>query len=260
MKYTTLGVIATALFLSGTGQMAFTAWQAPAYAAPAMNAQVQQNLKELRTNTNPFLRTNAAQQLGIILAAPHPVVPEVLDQLHKTLISDTNMLVRIAAANAIARINQKSSVDKLMAAIPTNRGKADVQLAIIRALGDMRQNSLSTVPTLVRFLRSPNEFVREQTVDALWKIRPKDPRVARALNQLLAQEEELVVKLTLTIVIADFRSAESIPVLQKIVKNTDERLEVKALAQEALDKLAAMGIKAPPPAAAKPAAAASGHH
>lgn len=263
MKYITLGVIAAALFLNGTGQMPFAQAAAPAkpaakpVAKPAMDPSVRQYLQTLRTDTNQNKRSNAAQQLGILLAAPHPVVPEVLDQLHKTLVTDISPQVRVLAANAIARINQASSVDKLLNSITTNHGKADVQLAIIRAIGDMREKSLKTVPILVRFLRSPDQFVREQTVDALWKIRPKDPRVARALNELLAQEDELVVKLTLTIDIADFKSPESIPILQKIVKNTSEQLDVKAHAQTSLEKLAAWGIKAPPPR--KPASPAPGH-
>lgn len=214
--------------------------------ARAMSPEVKKNLATLRSDVNQYHRANAAQQLGILLAAPHPLVPEVLDQLHKTLVTDIDDQVRVLAANAIARISQQSSVDKLVNSITVNRGKADVQLAIIRALGDMRQKSLKTVPILVHFLRSPDQFVREQTVDALWKIRPKDPRVAHALNMLLAEEEELTVKLTLTIDIADFKSPESIPILQKIVQNTGEQLDVKAHAQQALEKLAAWGIKAPP--------------
>ncbi|HEY9840019.1 MAG: HEAT repeat domain-containing protein [Candidatus Sericytochromatia bacterium] len=239
--------------------MAFQALQPAAYAAgqAAMDSQVRKFFQILQQERNPFARANAAQQLGILLAAPHPVIPEVLTQLHATLLGDTNNQVRIMAANAIARINQKPSVMKLMKAISPNRGRTDVQLAIIRALGDMRQNSLETVPTLVRFLRSPNQYVREATVDALWKIRPKDPRVVQVLNQLLAEEEELVVMLTLTIVIADFKSSGSIPVLKRIVNDASANLDVKAHAQEALEKLAAAGIKPPP---AKPAQAASTHH
>ncbi len=238
----TLGVIASALFLLETGQMPFkdSAMAQAAETAPfrvaANRSEVNRYLQTLKTNTNQFQRAEAAKQLGILKDA------YALDQLHLSLLSDISQQVRINAANAIARINKPTSVDKLMAAIVPNKGKADVQLAIIRAIGDMRQHSLHTVPKLVFFLKSPSPFVREATVEALWKIRPKDPRVVRVLNQLLAQEQEVVVKLTLAHVIADFKSPESVPVLIKVIKRTDENVDVKGLAQEALDKLAAMGI------------------
>lgn len=238
----TLGVIASALFLIETGQMAFSApasahsQQAASFQVAANRSEVNKYLQTLKTNTNQFQRAEAAKQLGILKD------PVALDQLHKSLLSDTSVQVRVNSANAIARINKPASVDKLMAAIGPNKGKADVQLAIIRAVGDMRQHSLHVVPKLVFFLKSPSPFAREATVEALWKIRPKDPRVVHVLNQLLAQEDEVVVKLTLTHVIADFGSPESVPVLIKIIKRTDEHVDVKGLAQEALDKLAAMGI------------------
>ncbi|PKL76171.1 MAG: hypothetical protein CVV27_11615 [Candidatus Melainabacteria bacterium HGW-Melainabacteria-1] len=143
----------------------------------------------------------------------------------------------------MARINRKSSINKLLQAIPANRGRTDAQIAIIRALGDMKDNALETVPVLVRFLKSPSPFVREATVEALWKIRPSDPRVVVVLNHLLATEAELPVKLTLTSVIADFRSQDSIPILQKITKRAQENVDVKNLAQDALDELEAMGIE-----------------
>lgn len=262
MKYTTLGVIASALFLLGTGQKPFVPPAAAAQAAakpaakPAakavMSPAVKNYLKQLREDRNPYARANAAKQLGVLLVAPTPLVPEVLEQLHQTLISDTSTQVRIMAANAIARINQPSSVDRLMKAIQVNRGRTDAQLAIIRALGDLRKASLGTVPVLVRFLHSPSPYVREATVEALWKIRPSDPRVAHVLNQLLAEEEELVVKLTLTNVIADFKSKESVPILQKIVKNAGEHVDVKALAYGSLEKLAEWGLAPPPTVSTAP--------
>lgn len=234
MKYKTLGVIATALILTGTGQLVYLPESAPAHAAE--NAGVATHLKELKTNPSQWTRAEAARQLGILRSK------SALSQLHSSLIKDISKQVRINSANAIARINEKSSVPKLMEAIKLNSGKTDVQLAIIRAVGDMRNHSLETVPTLVRFLRSPNQFVREATVEALWKIRPKDPRVIHVLNTLMEEEDSLVVKLTLANVIADFKDPSTGPVLVKVLKRTDEHVDVRGLAQESLDKLVAMGV------------------
>lgn len=234
MKYTTLGVMAAALLLLETGQLVYQPVLAPVQAAS--KAEVSKYLKQLQTNPSQWVRAEAARQLGILREA------SVLPQLHKSLLQDISKQVRINSANAIALINKKSSVPQLMASIKPNNGKTDVQLAIIRALGDMRSHSLSEVPTLVRFLKSPNQFVREATVEALWKIRPKDPRVINVLNKLLEEERELVVKLTLANVIADFKNPQTAEVLVKVLKRTDENVDVRALAQESLDKLVAAGV------------------
>lgn len=262
MKYKTLGVLTAALFLIGTGQAVFTIWT-PAAEARNMDQldlrhkqqEMDHYLEELRSNRVPGQRGQAAKLLGIIGD------PKALPQLEKTLISDTNTDVRRAAANAIARINQKSSIPRLLEAISINRGRTDVQLAIIQALGDMGDNSRDIVPVMVKFLRSPSPFVREATVEALWKITAhvtvdqlKDPqayaqmdaqrkKVAHLLNQLLKTEDELVVKLTLTSEIADFRDPETIPILKKIVDKANEHVDVRSLARDALDKLEEMGVE-----------------
>lgn len=235
MKYKTLGVFTAALFCYGTGQLVFETLPAQAQVKKETRAQeIQRFLKALQTERNEWERARAATWLGVLEA------DEALEQLHKSLTSDVSNQVRINASNAIARINKKASVKKLVAAIPDNRGRTDVQLAIIRALGDMKEHSVDAIPVLVRFLRTPSPYVREATVEALWKIR--DPRVTDVLNRLLEQEQELVVKLTLTSVIADFRSPESVAILERITKRANEHVDVKANARDALEKLAQMGL------------------
>lgn len=232
MKYKTLGVFTAALFCYGTGQLVFNSL--PAQAQESKAEEVRYFLNNLKTERNEWERAHAATWLGILGAE------ETLEQLHKSLVADVSNQVRINAANAIARINKKSSVKKLLAAIPTNRGRTDVQLSIIRALGDMKSNATEAVPVLIRFLRTPSPYVREATVEALWKIR--DPRVIEVLNRLLEQEQELVVKMTLTSVIADFRSPDSIPILEAVSQRANENVDVKANARDALEKMAQMGL------------------
>lgn len=235
MKYKTLGVFTAALFCYGTGQLVFEPLPAQAQVKKETRPQeIKRFLKALQTERNEWERARAATWLGVLEA------DEALEQLHKSLTSDVSNQVRINAANAIARINKKSSIKKLVAAIPDNRGRTDVQLSIIRALGDMKTNAAEAIPVLVRFLRSPSPYVREATVEALWKIR--DPRVVDVLNRLLEHEKELVVKLTLTSVIADFRSPDSVTILENITKRANEHVDVKTNARDALDKLAQMGL------------------
>lgn len=235
MKYKTLGVFTAALFCYGTGQLVFETLPAQAQVKKETRLQeIKRFLTALQTERNEWERARAATWLGVLEA------DEALEQLHKSLTSDVSNQVRINASNAIARINKKASVKKLVAAIPDNRGRTDVQLSIIRALGDMKTNASEAIPVLVRFLRSPSPYVREATVEALWKIR--DPRVVGVLNRLLEQEKELVVKLTLTSVIADFRSPDSVTILENIVKRANEHVDVKTNARDALDKLAQMGL------------------
>lgn len=242
MKDKTRGVLVAVLLLSATGQPLFM--QAPANAQSASSASSCQPgkdqaylklmLSRLKSERNPWERAKAATNLGI------ECNPAALGQLHTSLASDTSTQVRINAANAIARINQKASVKKLLQALSGNRGRTDVQIAIIRALGDMRSNSTEVVPIMVRFLRSPSPFVREATIEALAKI--KAPKTAELLIKLLETEAELVVKLTLVDVVGDLKDPRAKPVLEKILKRPGEHADVKALAQDALDKFAEMGI------------------
>jgi len=233
MNYKTLGVLTTALIIYGPGQ--FVHGTLPAEAkTPYKNMSAQQYLKVLKTERNGWERARAATQLGILGD------PIALEQLHKSLLSDLQPQVRINSANAIARINQRASAKKLLQAIPVNRGKTDVQLAIIRALGDMGPNSKEFTPVIMRFLKSPNPYVREVTVESLINI--QDPRALPVLNKLLEIEEELVVKLTLTKLIVKFKSPSSIPILEKIAARPKEHMDVKALARDSLDKLAEMNV------------------
>lgn len=241
MNYKTLGVFTTALMtLSGVhaGQSVHFFSQ-PAFAQSKTDkqktrAEALKFLKVLKTERNQWERAQAAKWLGILAD------PIALDQLHASLVSDTSPQVRINSANAIARINQKSSVKKLLQAIAPNRGKTDVQLSIIRALGNMRKNSLEVVPVMVNFLKSPSPHVREATVEALWKI--GDLRVAPILNKLMEKEEDLSVKMTLAKVLPDFKNPASLAVLEKVAARTNENLDVKALARDAVDKMLEMGI------------------
>ncbi len=233
MNYKTLGVLTTALIIFGPGQFLHGTFSAEAK-TPYKTMNASQYLYVLTHERNGWERARAATQLGILGD------PVALEQLHKSLLSDTQPQVRINSANAIARINRKSSSKKLLQALPVNRGKTDVQLAIIRAVGEMGSNSKEYTPVIMRFLKSPNPYVREVTVEALVNI--NDSRAVPVLNKLLEIEEELVVKLTLTKLIVKFKSASSIPILEKIASRQKEHMDVKALARDSLDKLAEMGV------------------
>lgn len=228
MKYKTLGVLATALFLLGAEQIVYVA---PAQAKTTDAEDYDRFIKVLTTERNQWGRASAAKELGLLKD------PRALEQLHKSLLTDISTQVRINSAYAIARINKKPSVKKLLAAIPANRGKTDVQLAIIQAIGHMKENAREEVPVLVRFLRSPSPYVREATLEALWNIREPRDKIAKIYNRLLETEGELVVKLTLVSHIADFRDPDSIPILERIVAKNNEHVDVKVGARDALDKL-----------------------
>ena len=223
-----LGVIVAGLFMGSV-----PVFSAPSFARDTSRIPQQEKLSsylnDLQTNRNPNVRARAASYLGMLKN------PAALPALNKSLTSDINEQVRINAANAIGRINQKASVKQLLQAIRPNRGKTDVQIAIIRSIGDMGDNSKEYVPVISKFLRSPNPYIREAVAEALWKIR--DPRSTKVMNALLKQEKELVVQLSLMKYIADFKSPESIPLLEKIIADPKTHIDVRSLARDALDKL-----------------------
>lgn len=218
--------------------------------AAQKNALMKKYMKALHTERNQYNRAKAAKELGILGDA------RALPQLHKTLVTDVSPQVRINSAYAIGRINQKSSVKKLLMALGQQKGiksnQVDVLLAIIQAIGDMgeavRLDRLKgketytidshTVSSLRRLLGQPSPFIREAAVESLWKIR--DYSVSKSLIYLLATEAELIVKLTLVQYIADFKDARAIPVLDRLIKDPKEHIDVKAMAQDAKDKLEIM--------------------
>lgn len=201
-------------------------------------AEVRFLLTDLRSNRNQYARAKAAKELGLIGAT------EALEQLHTSLTEDLSTQVRINCAAAIARINQKPSGRRLLRALITNRGRTDVQIAIVTALGDMRQNARDLVPAILQLLRSPSPFIREAAVEALWKI--GDRNVSKYLVKLLKTETEIVVKLTLCTVLPDFRDPAAMPLLQKLARKADEPADVRGQAQEAYDKMEEMGFIPPP--------------
>jgi HEAT repeat protein len=242
MTYTSLGkhLISGGVCLAFLG-MPGVMLQAPVQAAPQISAvekaEVKRLLLVLTTDRNQYVRARAATELGMIAD------PSALEQLHTSLVKDLSTQVRMNSASAIARVNQKSSAKRLLQALLANRGRTDAQIAIIRALGDMRGNSRDLVPALLQLLRSPSPFIREAAVEALWKI--GDKKVSKYLVKLLKTEEDTMVKMTLCSTIADYKDPNSIPVLEKISKQADQPVDIRALAQEALDKLSEMGVEAP---------------
>lgn len=234
MNQKILGVILMAVCFSASPLMA-----TPTFAKDMSRVPQQQKLEsyvnDLKTNRNPNIRARAASYLGVLKD------PAALPSLHQSLISDIDEQVRMNAANAIARINQKASAKKLLQAIRANRSKTDVQIAIIRALGNMPDHSREYLSVITNFLRSPNPYIRETVVEALWHIR--DPRSVRVMNLLIEREKELVVRLSLMKYIADFKSPASIPLLKKVAANSKEHLDVRSLARDAIDKLEAMGLE-----------------
>lgn len=229
----TLGCVCLGLLIA-PATLQLSQVQAAPQRSAAEQAEIRTLLKELRINRNQYVRAKAAKELGLIGAT------EALEQLHESLITDLSTQVRINSAAAIARINQKSSAKRLLQALVVNRGRTDVQIAIVSALGDMRQNARDLVPAILQLLRSPSPFIREAAVEALWKI--GDRRVSKYLVRLLKNETEIVVKLTLCAVLPDFRDPTAMPILDKLARKADEPADVRGQAREAYEKMEEMGL------------------
>lgn len=229
-----IGVILAAVCL-GTSPFMATPTFAKDMSRVPQKQKLDSYVNDLQTNRDANVRARAASYLGVLKD------PEALPALHQSLITDVDDQVRMNAANAIARINQKSSAKKLLQAIRPNRSKTDIQIAIIRAMGNMPEHSREYLSVITNFLRSPNPYIREAVVEALWKIR--DPRSVRVMNLLVEREKELVVRLSLMKYIADFKSPASLPLLRKVAASSKEHLDVRSLARDAIDKLEAMGLE-----------------
>lgn len=220
----------------------------PAYAyksyTPRDLEKIDNYISDLSTDRSFQNRGRAAIELGVY---GHP---KALEALHKSLNHDVSSQVRIAAANAIARINSKDSIPKLILSLKMNniRSRRDVQLAIIRGFGEMGANSKGIVHRIMRLLKSKNAFVREATVEALWKISKEtnDYSVGIYLIRLLKIEKDLSTKLMITSIISDFENPKAFAVLQAMIDNPEEKDRLKELAHEQIKKLEEKGFDPPP--------------
>jgi HEAT repeat protein len=108
-----------------------------------------------------------------------------LAKLRTMMNSDSDSLVRVAAAYAIARLDNaaKDAMEYLIAAVQDQEGGYAVPEAAAEALGKLGPKAKSALPVLVDALRHPETMVRIHVVEAIASISPESAE-SRLLNML----------------------------------------------------------------------------
>ncbi|GAA4441195.1 HEAT repeat domain-containing protein [Bremerella cremea] len=116
-----------------------------------------------------------------------------LVKLRPMMSGDSDPLVRVAAAFAIARLDgdSKGAVDHLIAAVQDDESATDVPEEAAEALGKLGPQAEAALPVLDDALRHPETMVRFQAVKAIVSISPETAK-SRLLKSL--KDEDALVR------------------------------------------------------------------
>src|SRR3954466_15240141 len=144
-------------------------------------------LREATTDRNVFVRWAAARALG--RTAPPKADPgDVSDDVAalSRLLADSDLDVRIAALNALARFGPaaRSATPAVLAA--ARRGDVEPRVVAVRTIGALETDAANTVPVLIRGLADPDVRLRRAAASGLVRFgpeaRPALPELRRALS------------------------------------------------------------------------------
>jgi HEAT repeat protein len=186
------------------------------------------------------LRTIFNRVKSAFMVPNPPVVgPEVqvdtmtTEALSTAMQKDFNDAVRAEAANALGSLKAKDQVSSMTAALeaPQNREHTNVRLAIIRALGLIRDASAG--PALERTLRDPDKEIVEEAVLAVGLVGHTPAR--GVLEQIFRTERNGAVKNRSLEALALLRDAGSVPLFESLLSSSDDYH--RELAAEGLARL-----------------------
>lgn len=142
-------------------------------------------LSRATEDSNADIRRSACQAIGSL----GPRAEGALTSLLERLVLDDDAAVKDASADALARIGSLS-VPALTDLL--ERGGPDLQWRAAKSLGQIGPRAKDAVPQLRRTLQSPDNEVRIESIDALWRI-SRDPNpVAAALVGELSTDDRQV--------------------------------------------------------------------
>ncbi|NHJ04031.1 MAG: HEAT repeat domain-containing protein [Candidatus Heimdallarchaeota archaeon] len=185
-------------------------------------------LQALKEDESEDVRASAALALGKF--DNYEGIPQKLGEI---ISQETSPIVRIAIANSIGEIGNKSAA-KLLIPVLENEESFWVREAIIEALGKAYSKDFTEL--LLKYLKDDDsEEVRVQAANALIK-NPHDEILDNIL-QAFKQEESDEVKSHIAELIAEIPNIKSVEVLTEALENEDYK-QTQAAAAEALYKIA----------------------
>ena len=143
-------------------------------------------------------------------------------------LKDPSLDVRIQAAEALRRLEDKTAVQPLILALKDDHWQ--MRAAAAEALGDLEDKS--AVPGLIELLNDEDWHVREQALESLGDL--KDPAAIKALSQA-AQDPNRAIRKLAVWAMGEMQDRSTVAPLSLALK--DEDWEIRQEASEALGKL-----------------------
>jgi HEAT repeat protein len=194
----------------------------------------QEKLQQYLTAAEPIKRAEGARIIhdDKINGYPLPPLKDAQAQLQK-LISDPDPRVRLAAADAILVLNDRSATTLLILQLQ-REPDADVKAALVKTLGQV--GDVSVVTTLLPLLEDPHDVVKAGAARALAALGPQLANISRdqatqAGRQLKAIFDRTTPGSTLRQEVigamAELRDPTLLPVFKKALYDLNETPQVK---------------------------------
>jgi hypothetical protein len=153
------------------------------------------------------------------LQSPNEAVKrEVLRKFSRKEPFLTNIVGRFLNRNI-----EKEAVTTMLALLRDGREPEDIQLGILRAMGDLGKKTEVPVSPLIEKLKSADPRMRLQAVESLGKI--KDKKAVPALIQLLETEAN---KYPVIWALGEIRDKSAVPALNRLLTSEDQYVRYNA--------------------------------
>jgi HEAT repeat protein len=148
-------------------------------------------LREATADRNVFVRWAAARALGRT-APPKPEPAAVADDVAALtrLVADTDLDVRTAALNALARFGPAAKSAAPAVLVAASRGDVEPRVTALRTLAALETDAASTVAVLTQGLTDPDVRLRRAAAAGLVRFGPDARPALPALRRALADPDQ----------------------------------------------------------------------
>ena len=144
-------------------------------------------------------------------------------------LQSTNQMVKSEAICKVAEMGlfnkkiQKKAVPILVEMLQSKKEPEDIQLIILKALGDMGKTIQVPVSPIIETLQNENPLIRSQAIESLGKI--KNKKSVPALLYLLEEEHD---KYPIIWALGEIGDKKAIPALNQLLNSKDKSIQYNA--------------------------------
>jgi len=152
-----------------------------------------------------------------------------LSEKHLVDLQSSNQMVKSEAICKIAKKGffnkkiKKKAIPILVKMLQSKKESEDIQLIILKALGDMGKNTKVPISPIIEILRDTNPLIRSQAIESLGKI--KDKKSVPPLLYLLEEEHD---KYPVIWALGEIRDKRAIPALNQLLNSKDKSIQYNA--------------------------------